>query len=331
MRKIISSLLAATLAAGVLTACSSNEDTNKEGLSIVTTIFPEYDWVMNILGDNPSGAEVTMLLDNGVDLHSFQPTADDIMKIATCDVFIYVGGESDEWVEDALSEAVNPDMIVINLLDELGTAVVEEEMVEGMEAHEHEHDKEEHEHEHEEGEVEYDEHVWLSLRNAASLVESITDALVTADPENAELYESNSSSYIGELNALDARYSEAVSSASFDTLLFADRFPFRYLVDDYGLNYYAAFAGCSAETEASFDTVSFLASKTDELGLTSVLTIEGEDHSIAETVVSNTASQDQQILTMDSIQSTTSEDVQNGVTYLSIMENNLTVLEDALN
>lgn len=338
MRKIISSLLAATLAAGVLTACSSNEDTNKEGLSIVTTIFPEYDWVMNILGDNPSGAEVTMLLDNGVDLHSFQPTADDIMKIATCDVFIYVGGESDEWVEDALSEAVNPDMIVINLLDELGTAVVEEEMVEGMEAHEHEHDHEEEEHdheedehEHEEGEVEYDEHVWLSLRNAASLVESITDALVTADPENAELYESNSSSYIGELNALDARYSEAVSSASFDTLLFADRFPFRYLVDDYGLNYYAAFVGCSAETEASFETVSFLASKTDELGLTSVLTIEGEDHSIAETVVSNTASQDQQILTMDSIQSTTLEDAQNGVTYLSIMENNLTVLEDALN
>ena len=338
MRKIISSLLAATLAAGVLTACSSNEDTNKEGLSIVTTIFPENDWVMNILGDNPSGAEVTMLLDNGVDLHSFQPTADDIMKIATCDVFIYVGGESDEWVEDALSEAVNPDMIVINLLDELGTAVVEEEMVEGMEAHEHEHDHEEEEHdheedehEHEEGEVEYDEHVWLSLRNAASLVESITDALVTADPENAELYESNSSSYIGELNALDARYSEAVSSASFDTLLFADRFPFRYLVDDYGLNYYAAFVGCSAETEASFETVSFLASKTDELGLTSVLTIEGEDHSIAETVVSNTASQDQQILTMDSIQSTTLEDAQNGVTYLSIMENNLTVLEDALN
>lgn len=157
MRKIISSLLAATLAAGVLTACSSNEDTNKEGLSIVTTIFPEYDWVMNILGDNPSGAEVTMLLDNGVDLHSFQPTADDIMKIATCDVFIYVGGESDEWVEDALSEAVNPDMIVINLLDELGTAVVEEEMVEGMEAHEHEHDHEEEEHDHEEDEHEHEE------------------------------------------------------------------------------------------------------------------------------------------------------------------------------
>lgn len=338
MRKIISSLLAAVLAAGVITACNTQEnnasDPDNNSLSIVTTIFPEYDWVMNVLGDNPAGAEVTMLLDNGVDLHSFQPTADDIMKIATCDIFIYVGGESDEWVEDALAEAVNPDMIVIDLLDELGSSVVEEEVVEGMEADEHEHDHDEdhdHEHEHEEGEVEYDEHVWLSLRNAAYLVDSITNALETADPDNTEVYEANSEAYIEALNDLDARYSEVVESATFDTLLFGDRFPFRYLVDDYGLSYYAAFVGCSAETEASFETISFLASKADELGLTAVMTIEGDNHDIAQTIVSNTAAQDQQILTLDSLQSTTSADAANGTTYLSVMENNLTILEDALN
>lgn len=309
--------------AGSLTACSTANAADDGKLQIVTTIFPEYDWVMNVLGDKASDAEVTMLLDSGVDLHSYQPTANDILKISTCDLFIYVGGESDAWVDDALAEAVNKDMVVINLLDVLGNSVKEEELVEGMQG-------EEEEEECEEG-PEYDEHVWLSLKNAQVLVESIEDALETIDPDNAEVYSANADSYINELSSLDEEYQAAVSDAAYDTLLFGDRFPFRYLVDDYGLNYYAAFVGCSAETEASFETITFLSGKMDELGLPVIMTIEGSDKSIAETIVGNTSSKDQDILTLDSMQSVTAEDVQNGTTYLSIMEDNLEVLKDALN
>ena len=242
-------------------------------------------------------------------------------------MFIYVGGESDEWAHDALKEATNKDMVVINLLDVLGDAVKEEEVVEGMQESEHEHD---HEHHHEEGEVEYDEHVWLSLRNAAALTEYISEQLQKIDAANADTYKSNTDSYVEKLNALDAKYTDVVSNASVKTLLFGDRFPFRYLTDDYGLSYYAAFVGCSAETEASFETITFLAGKVDELSLSSVMTIEGPDHRIAETIVQTTESKDQKILTMDSMQSVTAKDVEGGVTYLSIMENNLTALTEAL-
>lgn len=340
MKKTISFIVAVLLIAGCLSACSSGskQPAGESGkIQIVTTIFPEYDWIMNILGDNPAKADVTMLLDTGVDLHSFQPTAADILKISTCDLFIYVGGESDEWVDDALQEATNKDMIVINLLDVLGDAVKEEEVIEGMqeEDHDHEHEgeddhDEDHDHEHEEGEVEYDEHVWLSLKNAAVLVNSISDAVQKIDPDNAESYRKNAAAYAEKLNALDAEYQAAVSAASVRTLLFGDRFPFRYLVDDYGLSYYAAFVGCSAETEASFETITFLAQKVDELSLPAVMTIEGMDHRIAETIVQNTKAKDQLILTMDSMQSVTARDVTNGTTYLSIMQKNLSVLKDAL-
>ena len=345
MKKYISILLAAILMVSCLSACGSNGGTTVSAgnkLEIVTTIFPEYDWVLNILGDNASNAEVTMLLDNGVDLHSYQPTAEDITKISKCDLFIYVGGESDEWVEDALKEATNKDMVVINLLDVLGESVKEEEVVEGMQEDEHEHehedgedheDADEHEegHDHEEGEVEYDEHVWLSLRNAMALVESISNALQTIDNDNAQTYEANSQAYITKLNELDKKYQEVVSAGSKSTLLFGDRFPFRYLVDDYGLDYYAAFVGCSAETEASFETIAFLSGKVDELSLNAVMTIEGPDHKIAKTIVENTENKNQKILTMDSMQSTTSKDVEGGANYLGIMEENLTVLSEALN
>ncbi|WP_029324238.1 metal ABC transporter substrate-binding protein [Butyrivibrio sp. AE3004] len=293
---------------------------------IVCTIFPEYDWVRKILGDKADDADLTMLLDNGVDLHSYQPTAEDIMKISECDLFIYVGGESDGWVDDALKEKTNKDMVVINLLDTLGENVKEEELVEGMEGEEEEEDSEGEE---EEG-PEYDEHVWLSLKNAGVLTEAIAGALETIDPENADIYKENVANYKAELEALDSKYAEAVENATVNTVLFGDRFPFRYMVDDYGLKYYAAFVGCSAETEASFETIAFLADKVDELGLKSVLTIEGQNHKIAETIIQNTKTGDQKILTMDSLQSTTSEDVKSAATYLGIMENNLEVLKEAL-
>ena len=238
-------------------------------------------------------------------------------------MFIYVGGESDGWVEDALKEATNKEMQVINLLDVLGEQVKEEEVVEGMEAEEEESE--------DENEPEYDEHVWLSLKNAETLCNAITDALEEIDPANKDAYATNAASYLEKLAALDGEYQTVVDNAARKTVLFGDRFPFRYLVDDYGLSYYAAFAGCSAETEASFETISFLAGKVDELRLPCVLTIEGAQHKIAETIVQNTAEKNQSILTLDSMQSTTSTDVANGTTYLSVMESNLDVLKQALN
>ena len=341
MKKITALLLALFMLVGALAGCGKQNDTNQtDKLSIVTTIFPEYDWVREILGDKADNAEITMLLDNGVDLHSYQLTADDIVKISDCDLFIYVGGESDGWVEDALRNAANRNMKVINLLEILGDSVKTEEIVEGMQEEEHEHedahahdDAEEHEHEdaeEHEHEEEADEHVWLSLKNAKMLVRVISKALQELDPDNKDIYAANADAYVKKLSALDTEYQAAVDAASNKTILFGDRFPFRYLVDDYGLRYYAAFVGCSAETEAGFETISFLAKRVDEWKLPCVWTIEGAQHKIAETIVRNTTAKNQRVLTMDSMQSTTSKDVKNGTTYLSVMEKNLSVLKEAL-
>ena len=322
MKKSLPILLASFLMGAGLSACSATS-LNNDKLEIVTTIFPEYDWTREILGKNPANAEVTMLLDNGVDLHSYQPTAKDLIKISDCDLFIYVGGESDEWVERALEQSTNKDMVVINLLESLGDKVKEEEVKEGMQ------EEDEHDHEDEE-EVEYDEHVWLSLKNASAICETIEKGIEKIDPANASTYKANLASYKAELNSLDADYKAAVDASAIKTLVFGDRFPFRYMVDDYGLDYYAAFVGCSAETEASFETIVFLAGKIDELGLHSVLTIEGNDHRIAETVIANTTAKNQKILTMNSLQSTTSRDVTNGTSYLTVMTENLNTLKEAL-
>ncbi len=302
---------------------SGSAASGEKKISIVTTIFPEYDWVKQILGDQSGNVELTMLLDKGVDLHSYQPTAQDMMKIATCDLFIYVGGESDEWVEDALKEAVNKDMKVVNLLEMLGNSVKEEEVVEGMEGEEEEGEEEE------EG-PEYDEHVWLSLKNAQTLCSGIAKELSALDTANAGTYEKNAAAYNDKLAALDAEYKAVADKSSVKTILFGDRFPFRYLADDYDLSYYAAFVGCSAETEASFETVTFLAKKVDELGLKVIFTIEGQEHKIAETIRENTKEKNQEIVVMDSMQSTTSADVESGATYLDIMTKNLDSLKSAL-
>ena len=302
---------------------ASTDPGRDKTITIVTTTFPEYDWVREILGDNPAGAELTLLMDKGVDLHSYQPSTEDILKISTSDMFIYVGGESDRWVEGALAEAMNKNMVTINLLDTLGEMAKEEEAVEGMQ------EDQEHEEEHHE-ETEYDEHVWLSLRNASMFCAKIADALADIDPDNADIYSANAESYIKKLEDLDKEFENTISQNTYDTVLFGDRFPFRYLADDYGLSYYAAFSGCSAETEASFETITFLAGKVDELGLKTVLTIDGSDCRIAETIIENTASKDMQILSMDSMQSCTVKQIQDGVTYLSIMTNNLEVLKEAL-
>ena len=324
--KKIGFLLLAALLLTALGGCGLEDGLggqSPDAPQIVTTIFPEYDWVTALLGDNPGHADVRMLLDNGVDLHSYQPTAKDILNISNCDLFIYVGGESDGWVEDALKEVQNPNQVVINLLEVLGDSAKEEEVVEGMQ-------EEEEENEDEEEGPEYDEHVWLSLKNAATLCQTIADALGQVDPANQAVYAANLAAYQAQLADLDRQYQSAVDAADVDTLLFGDRFPFRYLTDDYGLHYYAAFVGCSAETEASFETITFLAKKVDELALSCVMTIEGTDHRMAETIIQNTQSKDQRILALDSMQSATMKDVAAGTTYLSIMEKNLAVLKQAL-
>ena len=340
MKKWISLLLCALLALDCLSPAALAQE-EKKTLNVVVTIFPIYDWVREVAGDDEH-LNLTLLLNNGVDLHSYQPTVSDMMDIATCDVFIYVGGESDRWVTDALSGEVNPDMVVVNLMDVLGDAVKTEEIVEGMEHdhdHEHEDEDEDHgredgdedgDHDHEEDE-EPDEHIWLSLKNAQVLVQAIADAFAQVDPGCAEDYAARAAAYDEQLSALDAEYAAAVEGAQVDTLLFGDRFPFRYLVDDYGLSYYAAFAGCSAETEASFKTVVFLAGKVDELNLPAVLTIEGGDGRIAQTVVEATKARDARVLTLDSMQATTARDIEGGVRYLDVMRKNLEVLRQALN
>ena len=323
---------------------AKTDDANKK-FSVVCTIFPEYDWIRQLVGDKKDNYEITYLLDKGVDLHSYQPTAEDIAKIANCDLFVYVGGESDGWVNDALKESKNDKMQVVNLLETLGTNVKTEEVVEGMQDDEHDHDHDhddkdhddkdhdhedaDHDHDHEE-ETEYDEHVWLSLRNATALVNTLAEKLQTIDPENKDYYAGTAADYTAKLGDLDSRYLATIKKAKVKTVLFGDRFPFRYLVDDYGLKYYAAFVGCSAETEASFETVAFLAKKTDDLKLKSVLVIENSDQKIAKKIVETTKDKNQNIVVLNSMQSITNEDIANGATYLSIMESNLKALASAL-
>ena len=295
-------------------------------LKVVTTIFPEYDWAREIIGENQMNVELTLLLAKGVDLHSYQPSIQDIAKISTADIFVYVGGESDGWVKDVLKNATNKNMKGINLMETLGDKVKAEEVKEGMQ----EEDEHEHHHHHDDEEVEYDEHVWLSLRNAKILSAEIASALCEKDAANAASYKASLAAYTAKLDALDEKYAAAVKAGSKKTILFGDRFPFRYLVDDYDLDYFAAFVGCSAETEASFETVIFLAKKVDELGLNTVLKIEGGDGKIARTIIQNTKAKAAKVLTLDSIQATSLKDAKAGKTYLKIMEDNLKILAEAV-
>ncbi|MCR5776647.1 MAG: metal ABC transporter substrate-binding protein [Lachnospiraceae bacterium] len=322
---LIMMLTATGCSAGAKGASAAGNPLASDKIKVVTTIFPEYDWAKQVVGDDSENVDLTLLLDNGTDLHSYQPTTEDMLKISEADLFIYVGGESDTWVDDALKNATNKDMKVINLMETLGDDIKEEEVVEGMEAEEEEEEEGEgHD------EVEYDEHVWLSLENAETIVNEIAKNLAEVDKENAEKYENNAETYNEKLDTLAEEYKSAAQASKIKTVLFGDRFPFRYLTDELGLKYYAAFVGCSAETEASFETITFLANKVDELSLPVVLTIENSDQKIAKTIVENTKGKNQKILTLDSMQSVKRADIDEGKTYLSIMESNLEVLEAAL-
>ncbi len=316
MKRIISVLLCAVVLIAAFAGCGSAKSGSGKQLKIIATIYPEYEWVKQIVGD-VDNVEVDLLLDKGVDLHSFQPTAKDIINISSSDVFIYVGGESDKWVDDVLKEVQNKDIKALNLIEALGDMAKEEKTVEGMQS----------EDEGEEDEKEIDEHIWLSVKNASKLCKSIADTLGEKDPDNKETYSKNSEAYIAKLNELDGQYEQACKSAKNNTLIFADRFPFRYLTDDYKLKYYAAFSGCSAESEASFKTLVFLANKLDELKLNKLIIIDGSDKKIADAVIDTAKTKDVEVLTLNSMQSAVGDDD----TYLSIMQSNLEVLKKALN
>lgn len=319
MKKLLSFILICTLCLS-LTACgTASEQTDDGKITIVTTIFPEYDWLRNLTAGSES-VEVQLLIDKGVDLHSYQPSVRDIVTISTCDVFIYTGGASDVWVEDALETAMNEDMVVIDLMEVL------EQHRELCSEDDHHHEHEEHDHEHS-----ADEHIWLSLVNADVLCRELTHILQELDSANSDLYAANFADYGGAIEALDVKYHEAVEAAKHEDVVFADRFPFAYMLEDYGLHHHAAYEGCSAETEVGFETFARLADTVSELGVDHVVVIDDSDLRIAKTVIASSDDQSRGICTMQTMQAISRKQINDGITYLDIMEQNLAALQQALN
>ena len=314
MKKKIAAVLMSALV--LLSGCSaSGKETEKTGnLKITVTVYPVYDWMRQIIGEE-EGIELNLLMKNGTDLHNFQPSAADMVSISESDMFVYIGGESDEWVQDALKEAVNKNQKAVNLISELGDLAKIEETAEGMQAEE------------EEEEEAYDEHIWLSVKNAQVLSAKLSEVLSELKPDSKDVFADNTRKYIINLKALDEKYRTAVISGEYDTLIFADRFPFRYMMDDYGVDYYAAFPGCSAETEASFETVRFLSERARKLKLKHLVITETGDDKIANTIIENSRIRNMDILTMNSMQAADSSEERS---YLEIMEENMDVLGKAL-
>lgn len=316
MKKIVLMMLALLLCLGALAAPAALAEDKP---TVVATTFPIYDWARQIIGGEKK-INLVLLLNNGIDLHNYNPTASDIRTVNNCDLFIYIGGESDAWVDDILRVGDNDQRQTLCLMEALGDAAKEEEVKEGMEQEEEE-----------EEEAASDEHIWLSLRNAQTLCGAITDALAAVCPEDADTFRTNNEAYCAQLSDLDGQYADMIGASAYDTLLFCDRFPFRYFVDDYNLEYYAAFPGCSAATDISIETIRFLRNKVDELNLPAVLLLEGSDTRFAETVLRESQNKDRPIIMVNSMQGVTTQDVEQGATYLAIMQDNLDAFRAALN
>ena len=314
MKRIIALMLTLLLP---ITAAGCVNNTEDGKLHVICTVFPQYDWIRNIVGNTPD-VKVSLLMDNGADLHNYQTSVEDLTAISTCDLFVYIGGESDKWTEDALKNPVNKERKTLALMDAIEEPLCLE--------HEHDHEHEEEEH----GHGDYDEHLWLSLKNAEAAVTKLGKLIGEIDPENADAYTANADAYTAKLNALDQQYQAMADGAKRKTLVFADRFPFRYLAHDYDLHYEAAFSGCSADVEISFSTMAHLIEFVDNNSLPCVMVTESGDQKLASTVISKTKAKNQEILVMDSLQSVTKQRVEDGETYLSIMEKNLTILKKAL-
>lgn len=316
MKTITKVLTVAMLLLFLCPLCACGESSGDDGVSVVATVFTPYDLAREIAGDN---ANVQMLISPGADTHSYDPTPKDILAVSKCDVFIYVGGESDAWVEEILSSIDNSDMKVVKLIDCM-EELYSEEYKEGME-HDHDHD-------HEDEETEYDEHVWTNPRNAALICERIAAALCEADAVNSESYNLNLAAYKAELSSLDEAFKEVVANGKRKEIIFGDRFPLLYFVKAYGLDYYAAFPGCSSETEPSGATVAFLINKVKEDGVPVVFHLELSTGKIADTICEATGAQK---LQFNACHNVSKDDFEAGVTYLDLMRQNVEVLKTALN
>lgn len=316
MYKKITAVISAVVISASMISCkdrTAEDGGHDERISVVTTIFPQYDFVRQIAGDK---ADVTMLLKPGAESHSYEPAPKDIVRIQNCDLFIYNGGEGDVWI-DSILESTASDVNTIAMMDCVDT--LEEELVEGMEAEEDE--------ECDEDGPELDEHVWTSPENAIKIVSAISESLCEADPDNAELYKENTENYISELELLDEKFENIVSQSSSNTIVFGDRFPFRYFAEEYGLKYYAAFPGCSSESEPGASTISFLIDKISSENIPAVFKIEFSSGQIAETISEATGAE---ILEFHSCHNVTSDDLKNGETYVSLMNRNADNLSIAL-
>lgn len=316
--KIIKIFLAfLTVATVLLSAIGCGEvAVEDDDIKIVTTIFPYYDITKNII-NGANGVSLSLLVGDGADLHSYNATARDIIEISSADILIMAGGESDAWVEAALKESQNKDIEVVRLVDELhsdGLAIPADS----------------HEHEHNETCVEahlFDEHIWLSPKMAGKIVEYITDALTSLDSTRAEQYVANAALYGERISALDSSFAKTLADTNERPIVFADRFPFAYLARDYSLLTFAAFSGCSSDSEASFSTVTSLASYIDNYSLSKIYVTESSTGDLARSVITASGNPDCEIIVLDSMQSITKTDIQNAANYIEIMEQNLMLLK----
>ncbi|MDO5519524.1 MAG: metal ABC transporter substrate-binding protein [bacterium] len=325
-----------TLVMALLTGCAGGKDVANttsgqadKKLKVVSTIYAPFDFARQVAKDN---AEVTLLLKPGAESHSYEPTPQDIITIQNCDVFVYVGGENDKWVDKVLDSIDNKQMKIIKLLDCVNA--VEEEHKEGMQDaheeeehdHEDEHEDDHEEHEHEEHEL--DEHVWTSPKNAIAISKKMQQVFSEADPEHAEAYKENLASYVTELEKLDRAFGDVVSTAKRKTIIFGDRFPLRYFVDAYGLDYYAAFSGCSTDTEVSAGTIAFLTDKIKEEAIPVVFKIELSSGNIANSIADSTNTK---VLTFYACHNISKDDYEAGMAYTDFMWKNVDTLKEALN
>lgn len=328
VKQTVALIIAGVLCAGVFSGCSfvnMPEDTEDDGkVKVVTTIFPTYDFSRQIAGEYY--ADITMLLGPGEESHTYEPTPQDIITIQNADVFIYVGGESESWVDSILESVDKNSMEIINLMD--CVEPVTEELIEGMEGVE-EHDHYEEEETGDEAEdPEYDEHVWTSIDNAQVITQAITDALCSADKDNSLVYRGNCEKYLAELSNLKKKITAVVNSAQRKTIVFGDRFPVRYFADEFGLDYYAAFPGCAEQSEPSAGTVAFLIEKVKEENIPVVFKLELSNGKIAQTIAE---SSNAQVETFNSCHNLTLDEFNSGVTYVDLMTQNAEILEKALN
>lgn len=336
-RKKIGIVCAMTVLMIVFAGCGAGREeaaTEEEKMQILCMTFPLYDWTRQITAGCEDNIEVSLLMDRGTDPHNYQPTTEDIIRISEADIMVYVGGESDLWMEDVLASIPaerGEKQQYLSMMEVLGTSLREEEYIEGVEQIQGQaHGEVEAGEERHADAAEYDEHIWLSVKNASVCVQAIAATVMDQDQEDSRIVAENAESYLAKLQDLDEQFADMAAEAPLDRVLFADRFPFLYLMKDYGLEYDAAFPGCSTETEASFEMVIYLAGRLDEYDLPAVLVMEDGNQRIAETVIANTADKDQEILALNSMQSVTAAEIGQGVTYLSVMRENLEVLRKAL-